>query len=181
MDQEKIGKFIAELRKEKNMTQEQLAEKMGVTDKSISRWENGKTMPNISIINILANELNCTIQELLNGRKMTKEELLDLRETINNLVEYESNQQIKKDKKFNKYNMIGVIALVLAVFNNEFGYLDYVFTSNVDFVQGALYGISICANMISLYNRSHNISISERKKELIKKIKEELNNKLKFI
>ena len=42
MDQEKIGKFIFELRKEKNLTQEQLAEKMGVTDKSISRWENGK-------------------------------------------------------------------------------------------------------------------------------------------
>ena len=120
MDQEKIGKFIAELRKEKNMTQEQLAEKMGVTDKSISRWENGKTMPDISMLSILANELNCTIQELLNGRKMTKEELIDLRETINNLVEYESNQQIKKDKKFNKYNMIGVITLVLAVFNNEF-------------------------------------------------------------
>ena len=52
MDQEKIGKFIAELRKEKNMTQEQLAEKMGVTDKSISRWENGKTMPDISMLNI---------------------------------------------------------------------------------------------------------------------------------
>ncbi len=172
MNQEKIGKFIAELRKEKNMTQAELAEKMGVTDKSISRWENGKTMPDISMLNILANELNCTIQELLNGRKMTKEELLDLRETINNLVEYESNQQIKKDKKSNKYTMIGVITFVLAIFNNEFGYLDYVFQSNmVEFVEGALYGISICANMISLYNHSHNISISERKKELIRKLK----------
>ncbi len=172
MNQEKIGKFIAELRKEKNMTQEQLAEKMGVTDKSISRWENGKTMPDISMLSILANELNCTIQELLNGRKMTKEELIDLRETINNLVEYESNQQIKKDKKSNKYTIIGIITFVLAIFNNEFGYLDYVFKSNmVEFVEGALYAISICANMISLYNRSHNISICERKKELIKKIK----------
>ncbi len=95
MDQEKIGKFIKELRKEKNMTQEQLAEKMGVTDKSISRWENGKTMPDISILSVLANELNCTIPELLNGRRMTKEELIDLRETINNLIEYESNQQIR--------------------------------------------------------------------------------------
>ena len=171
MDQEKIGKFIANLRKEQKLTQEQLAEKLGVTDKSVSRWENGKTMPDISMLSILANELNCTIQELLNGRKMTKEELLDLRETINNLVEYESNQQIKKDKKFNKYNMIGVITLVLAVFNNEFGYLDYVFAPNmVELVQGALYGISICANMISLYNRSHNISVCKRKKELIRKL-----------
>ena len=67
--------------------------------------------------------------------------------------------------------MIGVITLVLVVFNKEFGYLDYVFTPNVvEFVQGALYGISICANMISLYNHSHNISVSERKKELIRKL-----------
>ncbi len=171
MNQEKIGKFIANLRKEQKLTQEQLAEKLGVTDKSVSRWENGKTMPDISMLSILANELNCTIQELLNGRKMTKEELLDLRENINNLVEYESNQQIKKDKKFNKYNMIGAITLILAIFNNEFDYLDYVFAPNmVEFVQGALYGISICANMISLYNRSHNISVCKRKKELIRKL-----------
>lgn len=58
MNQEKIGKFIAVLRKEKNMTQEQLAEKMRVTVKSISRWETGKTMPDILMINILANKLN---------------------------------------------------------------------------------------------------------------------------
>lgn len=173
MNQEKIGKFISELRKEKNLTQEQLAEKIGVTDKSISRWENGKTMPDISILSILANELNCTIQELLNGRKMTKEELLDLRETINNLVEYESNQQTIKDKKFNKYNMIGTLTLILVIFNNAFGYLEYVFTPNmVEFVQGLLYGISISANMISLYNRSHNISVQERKKEFVKKLSE---------
>lgn len=169
MDQEKIGEFIKELRKENNMTQEQLAEKMGVTDKSISRWENGKTMPDISMLRILANELNCTIPELLNGRKMTKEELIELKETIDNLIEYESNQQIKNDRKTNKYNIIGCIALFLAAFNNVFSYLNYVFTPNVvEFVEGALYGICICANMISLYNRSHNISICEKKKQLIK-------------
>lgn len=69
MNQEKIGKFFSLLRKENNMTQKELAEKMGVTDKSISRWENGKTMPDISILGILANELNCTVSELLNGKK----------------------------------------------------------------------------------------------------------------
>lgn len=171
MDQEKIGEFIRELRKENNMTQEQLAEKMGVTDKSISRWENGRTMPDISMLGILANELNCTVPELLNGRKMTKEELIELKETIDNLIEYESSQQIKNDRKTNKYNIVGFIALTLAVFNNAFGYLNYIFTPNVvEMVQGALYGICICANMISLYNRSHNISICEKKKELIRKI-----------
>ena len=54
MDQEKIGAFLRELRKEKNMSQEQLAEKFNVSSRSISRWENGKTMPDISIIIELA-------------------------------------------------------------------------------------------------------------------------------
>ena len=50
MDQIKIGKFILDCRKKKNLTQEQLAEKIGVTSKSISRWENGKTMPDYSLL-----------------------------------------------------------------------------------------------------------------------------------
>ena len=64
MNQERIGKFISELRKEKSMTQDQLAEKLGVTDKSISRWENGKTMPDLSMLTILSRELNVEISEL---------------------------------------------------------------------------------------------------------------------
>jgi len=169
MNQEQIGKFIAELRKEKNMTQEELAEKLGVTDKSISRWENGKTMPDISLLNLLADEFNLSIPELLKGRRMTKEELIDMRETINNLIEYESNRQIEDDKKFNKYNLIGSITLVLALLHNSFGYLNYIFTPNiVEFVQGALFGIIICANMISLYNRNHSVTLCEKKIELIK-------------
>lgn len=63
MNQEKIGKFIAERRKEKNMTQEQLAEKMGVTDKTISRWENGKTMPDYSLLKDLCDELDTNVNE----------------------------------------------------------------------------------------------------------------------
>lgn len=170
MDQISIGKFIQELRKEKNMTQEELAQKLGVTDKSISRWENGKTMPDISLFNLLADELNCTVPELLNGRKMTKEELLDMRDTINNLIEYEFNKQVKDNKNFNKYNLIGSITLILALLHNSFGYLDFIFTPNiVEFVQGSLFGISICANMISLYNRNHNTTLCEKKKKLIKK------------
>lgn len=102
---------------------------------------------------------------------MTQEELIALREPINNLIEYESDQQIKKDKRFNKYTMIGCIALILAILHNVFGYLDYIFTPNAgEFVQGLLYGICICANMISLYNRSHNIAVCEKKKEIIKKL-----------
>ena len=70
MDQEKIGKFIAKCRKEKNMTQEQLAEKLNTTCKSVSRWENGKTMPDYSVIKLLCDELDISINELLSGEKV---------------------------------------------------------------------------------------------------------------
>ena len=65
MNQEKIGLFIAKCRREKNMTQEDLAEKLGVSNKSISRWENGKTMMDISLFEPLCNELDISIIELL--------------------------------------------------------------------------------------------------------------------
>ena len=70
MNQQKIGKFIAELRKEKNMTQEQLAEKLGVSNKSISRWENGTTMPDYSILKDVCGELDININELISGERI---------------------------------------------------------------------------------------------------------------
>ena len=70
MNQENIGKFIAECRKEKNMTQQELAEKLGVTDRAISNWENGRRLPDLSLISLVANELDVSVAELLNGRKL---------------------------------------------------------------------------------------------------------------
>lgn len=67
MDQIKIGKFIASLRKKKGMTQEQLGDKLGVTNKTISRWENGNYMPDIEMLSLLSKEFDVTINELISG------------------------------------------------------------------------------------------------------------------
>lgn len=67
MDQIKIGKFIAECRKKNNLTQMQLAEKLNITDRAISKWENGKAMPDSSIMLDLCNELKISVNELLSG------------------------------------------------------------------------------------------------------------------
>lgn len=69
MDQQKIGTFIATKRKEKKLTQEQLAEKLGLTNKAVSKWENGKYMPDVSIIQTLCELLGITVNELLNGEE----------------------------------------------------------------------------------------------------------------
>ena len=74
MNQENIGKFIAECRKEKHLTQEQLAEKIGVSNKSISRWENGRTMPDMSLYEPLCRELDIQVSELLGGKRLDDSE-----------------------------------------------------------------------------------------------------------
>ena len=73
MDQLKIGKFIADRRKRKNLTQMQLAEKLGITDKAISKWERGIAMPDSSIMLELCDILSISVNELLSGEKISME------------------------------------------------------------------------------------------------------------
>ena len=75
MDQKKIGSFIAARRKDNGLTQSQLAEKLGITDKAISKWETGKSMPDLSLFNPLCNLLQITLNELLLGEFISDENL----------------------------------------------------------------------------------------------------------
>lgn len=72
MDQKKVGTFIASLRREKGMTQEALGERLGVTNKTISRWENGNYMPDIGLLLPLAETLDTSVNELLSGERLTE-------------------------------------------------------------------------------------------------------------
>ena len=74
MNQEKIGKFIASCRKKQKLTQEQLAEKLGITYKAVSKWETGKGLPDVSIMKDLCNNLKITVNELLSGELINKED-----------------------------------------------------------------------------------------------------------
>jgi transcriptional regulator with XRE-family HTH domain len=74
MNQEKIGKFIASCRKKQKLTQEQLAEKLGITYKAVSKWETGKGLPDASIMKDLCNNLKITVNELLSGELINKED-----------------------------------------------------------------------------------------------------------
>ena len=74
MDQIKTGKFIAALRKEKRMTQEQLGKKLGVTNKTVSRWENGNYMPDVEMLSLLSKEFGVSMNELISGERLTAEE-----------------------------------------------------------------------------------------------------------
>ncbi len=96
MDQIKIGKFIAECRKKNNLTQMQLAEKLNITDRAISKWENGKAMPDSGVMLELCNELGISVNELLSG------EMIDMREydkrTGELLLELAKQDELKNKK-----------------------------------------------------------------------------------
>lgn len=81
MNQEKIGKFIARLRKEKGLTQAQLAEHFDISNKAVSKWENGKSLPDASIMIDLCNLLGITVNELLSGERINEEDYREKAET----------------------------------------------------------------------------------------------------
>ena len=100
MNQDKIGKFIAECRKKKNMTQQELAYKLGVSDRTVGNWENGRNMPDLSLFKPLCVELDISINELLSGEKLSKENYQEkLEENILETINY-SNKKIGKYLKF---------------------------------------------------------------------------------
>lgn len=110
MDQEKIGKFIASCRRKKNITQQELAEKLGVSDRTIGNWENGRNMPDLSLFKPLCNELDITLNDLMSGEKVNEKEYQEkLEENIINTINY-TNKKIK-----NRNNLIGLILIIFGV------------------------------------------------------------------
>ena len=110
MNQEKIGKFIARCRKEKNMTQNELAEKLGVTDKSIGNWENARCMPDLSLFKPLCKELDISINDFISGERISKENYQEkFEENIINTIDY-SNKKVSE-----KNSIIGIILIAFGI------------------------------------------------------------------
>ena len=110
MDQVKIGKFIADRRKKANYTQMQLAEKLGITDRAISKWETGKTLPDSSIMLELCGILGITVNDLLTGEVVIMDNYN--KEMENNLLEI-IKQKEEADRRLLRLELVlGAIALL---------------------------------------------------------------------
>lgn len=121
MEKEKIGKYIRKKRIEKGMTQQQLAEKIQVTEKAVSRWETGRGVPDISLLEPLAEELHVSVTELLNGEERVQEEAVHDTKAhmadidITNVIEYvQENRKEKYNTGFK--NGIGCLVVSLVLF-----------------------------------------------------------------
>ena len=154
MDQIKTGKFIATLRKEKDLTQEQLGEKLGVTNKTISRWENGNYMPDIEILSLLSKEFDVSINELISGERFLEEDFKKAAD--NNLVTALNNsiftlkERIAFFKKKWLREHIATIVLCIVVW---IGIMLWVALNNSYALLGAIGSVLAILFYVVLYNR----------------------------
>lgn len=147
MTLENIGKYIAEKRKEKGMTQEKFAEKLGVTNRSVSRWENGKTLPDYSLIPAICETLEVGISELLEGKKIHAD--YNVTEQLHLIVELLDYERKKKQKVINRCMIFGILCFGLVLLHNQFQILQSVPKVNVQL--GILKGLGIVCIIAVLY------------------------------
>lgn len=144
MNQINIGNFISAKRREKNLTQEQLAEKLGVSNKTISKWENGKCMPDYSVIEQLCRELDITLTELLDGEEKEPNSIRVYdEEQVKSLLC--KMQKMEKQYKYALGTMLIVIGFISTILSSLFNGSHF-----HEFVSGVLFGLGICVVAVGI-------------------------------
>ena len=166
MNQEKIGTFLKELRKEKNMTQEQLAEKLNVNNRTISRWENARTMPDFDMMIELAKLYDVSIEELLNGERTADMMDKQTEETLYHIADYTNAEKERLLKNQHFFAWVGVIAWIIFLTLQFLGLADEGITEDIaSFAAGIAFGMSILA---VIYSSRHISKIQEMQKRILK-------------
>ena len=119
MDQKKIGSFLKELRKTKNITQEQLAEQLNVSGRTVSRWETGTNMPDISLLVEIADFFDVSIPEIINGERKNETMEKEVKEVAEMLSDYAGAEKEMLLGRVRNVCIIGIIALLISVIMDE--------------------------------------------------------------
>ena len=145
MNQLITGQYIARKRKEKNMTQAQLAEKLGVSNKAVSKWETGKCMPDYSVVEVLCGELEITVAELMDGENAADGSIRAYDDA--QIVELlRRTQELERQKNIIYGVLLIVMGIALQAVSHTIGGTDV-----KDFVSGVILGISIAVMLIGIY------------------------------
>ena len=147
MDQIKIGKFFQELRKEKGLTQEQLAERLGVARRTISRWETGSNLPDLDILIELSDLYSVDLRELLDGERKQKKMDKELEQTVLKVAEYSNDGKKRLTKTVCVYFILGILALIANALMNFMELEDTFWTG---FANGITFGIALGAMILGL-------------------------------
>lgn len=152
-----IGKIISQKRKEAGMTQEQFAEKLGTSNGSISRWENGKTMPDISLFPFICQVLGISLTELLTGQI---EEKAETKEKIMLLINLLGKENQKYIQRMRRYLVSGFICLGIVLLHVAFGILDFVVAPQM--ITVLLVGFGVLCEITGLYYSSQRKAYTEK-------------------
>ena len=168
MDQKKTGSFLRELRKEKQLTQEQLAERFGVTNRSVSRWETGSNMPDLSILVELADFYDVDIRDIIDGERkgedMNKEEKERL-QLVADYAETEKNTLLMRLRIISIVGLVSLIAgLTMMVISRD---------NNLpidDYLMGALMGVAIGALLVAVFYSTGVLENMRKRKRTLMKV-----------
>lgn len=151
MDQSAIGQYIAKKRKSKNLTQEQLADKLGVSNKTVSKWENGKCMPDYSIIQNLCLELEISTSELIDGED-TGDNSIRLYDDTQIMDFIKRTQELESQKNVIYGLLFVVMGIAMLAVSRMFAG-----TSFQDFISGILLGLAVGEMLIGIFFISRNM------------------------
>lgn len=148
MNQQKIGYFLRTLRSEKGITQEKLAEVLGVSNRSISRWENGVTMPDFDLVILIAKYYDVGIEEILNGERNSENMDKKMEETLVKVAEYQNDDKMVYSKRMNAVFIAALAAFIVYMTIDiqgleEIPLYDNISSAMLGFVLGALIGGAI--------------------------------------
>lgn len=165
MDQVKIGKFLKELRQEKGMTQEELAAMLGVSNRTVSRWENGVNMPDFDLMRELGSCFGVGIEELLDG--VRRESVTPgTEEALRKAVEYSSNEKSAFARHLNKMFLFSVAAMLIYL---ALDFFELPKNGPWGFLNGFLLGIGLGMLIVgALYTSGHMTKFRAFKRKLLR-------------
>lgn len=168
MDQKKSGSFLRELRKEKQLTQEQLAERFGVTSRSVSRWETGSNMPDLSILVELADFYDVDIRDIIDGERKGEDMNKEEKERLQLVADYAKTEKNTLLIRLRIFSIVGLISLIagltMMVISRDNNLPVY------DYLMGALMGGAIGALLVAVFYSTGVLENMRKRKRTLMKV-----------
>lgn len=147
MDQSKIGCFLKELRKEKNLTQEQLAEQFNISRRTVSRWETGSNLPDLDILIEMSDFYEIDLREILDGERKNEKMNEELKETVLKVAEYSNDEKKKQAKIVFVYFVIGIVGMFVHI---TLDMVELPETFLVGLFEGLTVGLGLAAMLLGI-------------------------------
>lgn len=168
MDQKKTGSFLRELRNEKQLTQEQLAERFGVTNRSVSRWETGSNMPDLSILVELADFYDVDIRDIIDGERKGEDVNNEEKERLQLVADYAETEKNTLLMRLRIFSIVGLVSLVagltMMVISRDNNLPVY------DYLMGTLMGVAIGALLVAVFYSTGVLENMRKRKRTLMKV-----------